>query len=584
MRILAVFDKFKDSFSAQKACMLAENAAKDISSNIDLVGCPLTDGGEGFVDILTPKYTGDFLDVDARDSFGNKTKAKIGFVQLCSLPSNVCSFLNLPNRGKLAIIEMASVCGLSDIAPNQRNPWVTSTLGVGDLLLAAKNNDAEFILLGIGGSSTNDAGIGALSALGLSLNDAKDQEIEHPSPENWDKVSRLDTSTLESIPPVIIACDVNNPLLGQDGATYQFGGQKGLNEADFPVLEKGMAGMVEQLEKAFPDASIRAVDQGTGAAGGIGYGLSLACKVSLVSGFDLVSCWLDLGNEIAKADFVITGEGRFDSTSWRGKGPFEILSLAQNYHKKVFLVCGSIEQSISGKVDKEFPGNRLISIANDSWPLSKNLELGPSLFSDSCRDIFCDLLKIKSDDSECPVIKEARFKRIRRLKKFLRPLPRRSNIHRYPILKWFADTAYKKSFLWSFKGSPVQSALFWGIWISMLPIVGIQMIVVFFVSLVVRANLPLIVALQWISNPFTMGPIYFADYKIGMILLKLIGVDYPKNRLLSPNFDWADFSYKELIRLLDTFPPMFLGGSVLGIFLGVLSVFLYKIFSKFYKN
>ena len=118
----------------------------------------------------------------------------------------------------------------------------------------------------------------------------------------------------------------------------------------------------------------------------------------------------------------------------------------------------------------------------------------------------------------------------------------------------------------------------------MLPIVGIQMIVVFFVSLVVRANLPLIVALQWISNPFTMGPIYFADYKIGMVLLKLIGVDYPKNRLLSPNFDWADFSYKELIRLLDTFPPMFLGGSVLGIFLGVLSVFLYKIFSKFYKN
>ena len=121
MRILAVFDKFKDSFSAQKACMLAENAAKDISSNIDLVGCPLTDGGEGFVDILTPKYTGDLLDVDARDSFGNKTKAKIGFVQLCSLPSKVCSFLNLPNKGKLAIIEMASVCGLSDIAPK----WVT---------------------------------------------------------------------------------------------------------------------------------------------------------------------------------------------------------------------------------------------------------------------------------------------------------------------------------------------------------------------------------------------------------------------------------------------------------------------------
>ncbi len=130
----------------------------------------------------------------------------------------------------------------------------------------------------------------------------------------------------------------------------------------------------------------------------------------------------------------------------------------------------------------------------------------------------------------------------------------------------------------------MQAALFWGIWISMLPIVGIQMIVVFFVSLLVRANLPLIIALQWISNPLTMGPIYFADYKIGMILINLMGLKYPKNNLLSRNYDWSEFSMKELLRLLDTFPPMFLGGSVLGIFMGVFAVFLYKIFSKFYKK
>jgi uncharacterized protein (DUF2062 family) len=130
----------------------------------------------------------------------------------------------------------------------------------------------------------------------------------------------------------------------------------------------------------------------------------------------------------------------------------------------------------------------------------------------------------------------------------------------------------------------MQAALFWGIWISMLPIVGIQMIVVFFISLLVRANLPLIVALQWISNPLTMGPIYFADYKIGMILINLMGLKYPKNNLLSRNYDWSEFSMKELLRLLDTFPPMFLGGSVLGIFMGVFAVFLYKILSKFYKN
>ena len=227
MRILSVFDKFKESFSAQKACILAEDAAKDVSPDIQLVSCPLTDGGEGFVDILTPKYAGELLNVEARDAFGDKVKAKVGFVQIGNLPPAVCSFLNLPNRGKLAIIEMASVCGLSDIAPKQRNPWVTSTRGVGDLLIAAKNNNADFILLGIGGSSTNDAGIGVLNSLGLSLRETTGQEIENPSPENWNNVSKLDSSTLESIPPVIVACDVNNPLLGPDGATYQFGGQKG---------------------------------------------------------------------------------------------------------------------------------------------------------------------------------------------------------------------------------------------------------------------------------------------------------------------------------------------------------------------
>ena len=266
----------------------------------------------------------------------------------------------------------------------------------------------------------------------------------------------------------------------------------------------------------------------------------------------------------------------------RGKGPFEIFCMAKKAKKKAILLCGSFDPTTRQNSLIEFPEHQVLSFANDSWKLKKNLKYGPELFSETCRSILKNL--IREGEWECPTKKEARFKRIRRLKRFLRPLPRRSNVHRYPVLKWFADTAYKRSFLWSFKGKPVQSALFWGIWVSMLPIVGIQMLVVFFVSLLVRANLPLIVGLQWISNPLTMGPIYFADYKIGMILLKLIGVDYPQNKLLSAQYDWAEFSFKELLRLLDTFPPMLLGGSVLGIFFGVSTVFLYKFLSKFYKN
>tara|TARA_B100001248_G_C27391912_1_gene462915 strand:- start:1203 stop:1790 length:588 start_codon:yes stop_codon:yes gene_type:complete len=180
--------------------------------------------------------------------------------------------------------------------------------------------------------------------------------------------------------------------------------------------------------------------------------------------------------------------------------------------------------------------------------------------------------------------KEAKFKRIRRLKKWMRPLPRRSNIHKYPILKWFSETAYKRSYLWSFRGRNIVPALFWGVWIAMLPVVGLQMLVVFFLAMVVRANLPIIIALQWISNPFSMGPIYFADYQIGMIFFRLVGIKYEKNKLLSAEFNWSDFSFSDLNNLLDTFPPMFVGGSIIGISLGVIAVFLYKAMVKIYKN
>ena len=582
MRLLAAFDKFKDSFSALEACSLLEQVAEDHSEKLEVISCPLTDGGEGFVDILTNQYKGEFLELEARDSLGSLKQTKIGWLPLDRLTEGVCSLLQVPRKGNLAILEMASVCGLSDLATDQRNPWRTSTVGVGDLLKFATNQGADAILLGIGGSSTNDAGLGALSVLGLEISDGQGQKIIHPCPKTWKDLSINADPKLKHLPPIIIACDVDNPLLGKDGATYQFGAQKGLHVDDIPTLDLEMSKMVSLLSNVFPDASELALSSGAGAAGGIGFGLSLVGNTRLVPGFELVSMWLNLEEQIRSADVILTGEGRFDSTSLRGKGPHEVLVQANQWNKKSYLLCGSLEDGIKSNLSVSFPKTEFIAFGKSSWSLQKNLLNGTQLLKNSLRDILDHW--IKEGSAECPVSREIRFKRIRRLKKFLRPLPRRSNIHRYPVLKWFSETAYKKSFLWSFKSKPIQSALFWGIWISLLPIVGIQMVVVFFVSLLVRANLPVIVALQWISNPLTMGPIYFADYKIGMTLLKLVGVDYPKNKLLSPDYDWAHFSYKELIRLLDTFPPMFLGGSVLGVFFAVSTVFLYKLMSKFYKN
>ena len=181
-------------------------------------------------------------------------------------------------------------------------------------------------------------------------------------------------------------------------------------------------------------------------------------------------------------------------------------------------------------------------------------------------------------------VSNPRFERIRRLKKWMRPVPRRSNVHRYPILKWFSKTAYERSYLWSFRSKAILPASFLGTWVALLPIVGIQMLVVFFIALWARANLPVIVALQWISTPITMGPIYYADYKIGMALFGLLGIRHEPSNLLSAQTEWSTLEFSDLLDLIDTFPPMFLGGSILGISLGVLAVFLYKGLAKLYKS
>ena len=179
---------------------------------------------------------------------------------------------------------------------------------------------------------------------------------------------------------------------------------------------------------------------------------------------------------------------------------------------------------------------------------------------------------------------EDRRRRIRRLKKWMRPLPRRSNIHRYPVLKWFSGMARRRVFLWSFRSREMVTALFLGLIVAFLPLVGIQMLIVFFLALWFRANLPVIVAVQWVSNPFTMGPIYYADYKIGLAMMELFSIAPEPNPLLQPDYDWAHFELRDLGALLDTFPPMMLGGLALGSFIGLVVAVAYKWLAKWSKG
>ncbi len=380
MRILAAFDKCKDSLTAREICALAHEVVSIHSTGHEIRCIPLTDGGEGFADLLTRAKGGSLLSFSAQDSLGENSEVEIGMVPGDQVNSSLREFTNLPVDGNLAVIEMSSIAGLSDLPNEKRNPWLTSTIGVGQLLAKAGTCGVSAIVLGIGGSSTNDMGLGALSALGVKFLDRSGEPILFPNPESWSDIEDITTSDLVSLPPIRIACDVSNQLLGEEGATYQFGPQKGLDDSRKKEMEKRMEEMSETLANTFHKPLKFREGRGTGAAGGIGYGLGLAFDVQFIPGFSLVSKWFDLESAIKESDLILTGEGRFDRTSLYGKGPYEIIRMASQYGKKVILLAGSVEMEVAEKCAREFPDLEITAFGNERLSLKENLERASEFF------------------------------------------------------------------------------------------------------------------------------------------------------------------------------------------------------------
>jgi len=391
MRILAAFDKCKDSFSAEDLCALVRERINKRSHDVSVRSLPQTDGGEGFVSILTLAKGGELRTVEALDSLGRNRPVPIGLLPIEGLSEEVIDLLRLPPKGKIALIEMASVVGLADLKTEERNPWKTSTVGVGECLRECREWGVSAILLGIGGSSTNDMGLGALSSLGVRFLDENNTSIDFPSPETWGSIHSVDTSALLSLPPMTIACDVRNPLLGVDGATIQFGSQKGLRSEDKETMEGKMTEMARLLEQSFPDAKGRGGLPGMGAAGGIGFGLSLACGVSMTAGFSLVSKWFELESEIAGSDLVLTGEGRFDETSLAGKAPCEILRMAEKKGKRCVLLAGSVQADAALRFREENPLAEIYAFGREELSLEENLARAEELFLGKLDEVIGDL-------------------------------------------------------------------------------------------------------------------------------------------------------------------------------------------------
>ena len=341
MRVLLAFDKFKDALTARQAGEAAAAALRAKHPDWELDLCPLTDGGDGFCETLCANLGERIEPIEVRGPRGTPVLSTVGFVPASALTTKARKWFPAGADGEIAVVDLASASGLALLTPAQRDPWHTTTFGTGELLDYARHEKTNAILLGIGGSATNDLGLGALAALGFKFLDAAGVEIGDLAPATWERIARIVPAAL-NLPPIFIACDVTNPLLGPRGATATFGPQKGLSAVDGPRLEAQLARMAALLCEACGRPLALADTPGAGAAGGIGFGLMVAADAKLVAGFDLVSDWLDLPRRIAAADLVLTGEGRYDATSLGGKGPGRIAAEARRLGKRVYVFAGSL--------------------------------------------------------------------------------------------------------------------------------------------------------------------------------------------------------------------------------------------------
>ncbi|WPJ96946.1 glycerate kinase [Coraliomargarita algicola] len=382
MHILAAFDKFKDSMPADRACEAAlSGALTALGDTHSFTAAPLTDGGEGFCPILSQSVGGYMEFHKVCGPLGEEVEAPLGWVEVENIPESARQFLGIQS-GKLAIIEMASVAGLEQVPAAQRHPGHCTTRGVGELIRIAVAEEANAILLGIGGSATSDLGLGALEALGLNF--CPSGQI---TPAQWDAIDTITGSIELDVPPIYIACDVENPLLGAQGAAAVYGPQKGLAPDEIDAFDDASARVAKQLCHFFKQAESRLKVPGSGAAGGLGFGLNVAFEASYVPGFELVTAWLDLASKIKNADLVLTGEGKFDTSSLAGKGPYALLAAAYSSDTDAILFAGCAEDTAAQTVRERFPGTAVYSITPDHIPLAQALKAAPQLLMQKVSEV-----------------------------------------------------------------------------------------------------------------------------------------------------------------------------------------------------
>ncbi|MBU2525189.1 MAG: glycerate kinase [Bacteroidetes bacterium] len=323
MQFLVASDSFKDALTAYKACVAIEKGIRHVYPHAEVIKKPMADGGEGTLDVIATFENTESLVVHTVDPLGRPIRATYFIL-----------------NQKEAFIELARASGLELLLASERNPLLTSTFGTGKLMSDAFEKGIRKFTLAIGGSATNDMGSGLLQAIGFRFFDKKHQELS-PNGGNLNRIVRIDDSAVHPdwyLCEFNIACDVNNPLLGENGATHTYGKQKGASPSALKKLERNLAHFAEVLQTI--NSKLDVQQPGFGAAGGVAVGLSTFFKVQLQSGFACLANWVDLESAIRKADYVFTGEGSIDAQTLAGKTPFGVAQMAKKHNKPVICLCG----------------------------------------------------------------------------------------------------------------------------------------------------------------------------------------------------------------------------------------------------
>jgi len=326
VKILIAPDSFKDCLPASEVALSIELGILKVFPDAEIIKIPLADGGEGTVEALVNATGGKIINIQVHDPLMRK----------------IDSFFGILGNRKTAIIEMAAASGIELLTEKERNPWLTTTFGTGELIKAALDFGCQTILIGIGGSATVDGGAGMVQALGVELLDKKNKSIAKGG-KGLAQLNTINTDTLDvrlKGKKIWVACDVKNPLLGENGAAKVYGPQKGANPEMINKLEQNLAHYSEVIETQLGIAIANI--PGTGAAGGLGAGFMAFLNAEIKPGFELISEIVHLAEQIVNADLVITAEGKIDYQTRFGKTPAGVAGIAKSFNKPLLAFAGSL--------------------------------------------------------------------------------------------------------------------------------------------------------------------------------------------------------------------------------------------------